>query len=225
MLNFLISFLLSIVGLGLGFYLLLLGRKRMAVTTAIISLFGTSSLLALIFLGESAGWALTEELDWLLLGISAAAGIIGGILGARAENIAAKVVGFAAGGYMALWLYGIAFYVIVRVGQWSEQVAFWVGVAILIIGGLLGIYFTMRSKGVALILISVFIGTDIIIRALNLSPQNSFTAVIAISLALIGLVFQYAQFLRETKAERPHFVAGSSETPAPELFDLSKDHY
>ena len=73
MLNFLVSVLFFIIGLVLGFYLLLLGRRRMLVTTAIICLAATGSLLALIFLGDGSGWALTEGPDWLLLGITVAA--------------------------------------------------------------------------------------------------------------------------------------------------------
>ena len=221
MLNFLITILFLIIGLGLGFYLLLLGRRAMVFTTALICLVATGSLLALIFLGKGAAWELTNEPNWVLLGITVASGIIGGILGSRSKHIAAAVVGFAAGGFIGLWFYDIAFYLIVRIAQWPEQVAFWVGVGILIVGGLIGLYLTRRSEGVALILISVFIGASLIIRALNLSSQNSSTAVISLSLALLGLVIQYTQYLREIKADRPRFVAEAAETPIPELFDLS----
>ena len=223
MLDFLLSILFIIIGLALGFYLLLLGRRAMALTTAIVCLAATGGLLALIFQGENAIWSLTEEREWILLGIAVAAGIVGGILGARAEHIAASVVGFAAGGFIALWFYDIAHHIVVDIGHWSEQTAFWVGVAIVIIGGLIGLYLTRRSEDVALILISVFVGTDFIVRALHLSPEWSITAVITISLALFGLVVQYAQYLREIKAEMPHFVAETG-TPATEFFDLSDDH-
>jgi hypothetical protein len=223
MLDFLLSILFILVGLGLGFYLLIFGRRAMALTTAIICLAATGSLLALIFLRENAIWSLTEEREWLLLGITVAAGIAGGILGARAEHIAASIVGFAAGGSIGLWFYDIAHHVVVDIAHWPEQTAFWIGVAILIIGGLIGFYLTRRSEAVALILISVFMGTDFVVRALHLSPEKSITAVITISLALFGLVVQYAQYLREIKAEMPHFVTETA-TPATELFDLSDDY-
>ncbi len=219
MLDLLVAFLFIVVGLGLGLYLLLWGRKGLAVTTAIICLTGTGSLLALIFLGENSGWALTENPNWWLIGITVVAGIVGGILGSRAEHIATAVIGFFAGGYIGLWFYDIAHYLVVDIGNWSEQEAIWVGVAILIIGGLIGLYLTRRSDGVAVILISVFVGTDIIIRALRLSSSSSWTAVIAISLALLGLVVQYAQYLREVKGEMHRFVA-ETEAPVTEFFDL-----
>lgn len=223
MLNFLLSILLFIVGLVLGFYLLLFGRRKMAVTTAIICLAGTGSLLALIFLGESNGWALTVEPDWMLLGITVAAGVVGGILGSRVGHTAAVIIGFFAGGYIGLWFYDIAHFLIVDISQWSEQTAFWVGVVILIVSGLIGLFLTRRSEAVSVILISVFVGTDITIKALGLSPEKSFTAVITISLALLGLVVQYAQYMREIKAERRTFYSETGPAPAPEYFDLSSD--
>jgi hypothetical protein len=224
MIDFLLTILFFIIGIVLGFYLLLLGRRTMWLTTAIICLAGTGGLLALIFLDESSGWALTEARDWTLIGITVAAGVIGGVIGARAEHIAAGVVGFFAGGYIGLWLYSISYYIIVTVALWPEQTAFWVGVAILIVGGLLGLFLTRRSEAIAIILISVFVGADIVGRALSMDPSKSITAVVLISLALLGLVVQYAQYLREVKAEvTSPFAASTSAAPAPEYFDLSDD--
>jgi hypothetical protein len=108
---------------------------------------------------------------------------------------------------------------VVDVGHWPEQTVFWVGVAILIVGGLVGLYLTRRSEAVALIMITVFVGADLIIRAFGFSSEKSFTAVITISLALLGLVFQYAQYLREIKADLPQIVT-EGETPVTEYFDL-----
>jgi hypothetical protein len=43
-----------------------------------------------------------------------------------------------------------------------------------------------------------------------------------LSLALVGLVFQYAQYLREIKAEvESPFGPAIGPAPAPEYFDLS----
>lgn len=225
MLDFLLTILFFIVGLVLGFYLLLLGRRTMWLTTAIICLAGTGGFLALVFLGENNGWALTEARDWTLIGITVAVGVIGGVLGARAEHIAAGVIGFFAGAAVGLWLYNISYYVIVTVAEWPEETAFWVGVVILMVGGVLGLFFTRRSEAIAVILISVFVGGDIIGRALNMDPSKSFTAVVLLSLVLLGLVVQYAQYLREIKAEitMPYTTSSASVAPAPEYFDLSDD--
>jgi len=225
MLDFLLTILFFVIGLVLGFYLLLFGWRKMVLTTTIICLAATGSLLALIFLKENSAWALTAEPSWLLLGITVAAGIIGGFLGARSEHIAASIVGFFAGGYIGLWFYDIAFFVVVNMGKWPEEMAIWVGVAILIIAGLIGLFLTRRSEAVSMILVSVFVGTDLIIRAIGLSPSKNFTAVVTISLALLGLVVQYAQYLREIKGDKLSlFAPQTGPAPAPEFFDLSDDH-
>lgn len=225
MLDILIAILLFLVGIVLGFYLLLLGRRKLVLTTVIICLAATSGLLALVFYQERSGWFLAESRDWLLLAIAAAAGVIGGILGARAKHIAAYVIGFFAGGYIGLWFYQIAHYLVVELANWPERTAFWVGVAILVVGGFLGVLLTHRSEAVALIMISVFIGTDLIILVLNLDSSKSFTAVLALSLALLGLVVQYAQYLREIRVDSSlsPLAGPTAAAPAPEMFDLSDD--
>lgn len=224
MLNFLIAILLFIIGIVLGLYLMLLGRGKLVLTTAVICLSGTAGLLTLIKYNEGNGWILAESRDWLLLGIAIAAGVVGGILGARAKRIAVTVIGFFAGGYIGLWFYEIAYYVVVDIANWPEKTAFWVGVGILIAGGLLGVWLTRRSEAVAVIMVSVFIGVDLIVSVLNLDMSKSFTAVIALSLALLGLVVQYAQYLREIKADQTlPFVVTSAAAPAPEMFDLRDD--
>ena len=225
MLDFLMSVLFFIVGIVLGFYLMLLGRRRMMVTTAIVCIAATAGLLSLIFHNDSNGWVLVDIRDWLLLGITVAAGVIGGILGTRAQPLAVGVIGFFAGGYIGLWLYEIAHFIVVDVVHWPERTAFWVGVAILIVGGLLGIFFTRRSEAIAIIIISVFIGVDLIGMVLNLNPSKSYTAVIMLSLALVGLVVQYAQYLRDIRVEQTiPFSQTVVSAPAPEYFDLSDDH-
>lgn len=223
MLNILIQILLLIVGLFLGFYLLLLGRRALAVTTAIICLAFMGQMLAVIFLGQDTVRALAEQQAWILLAVTLAAGIIGGILGSRAKSIAANIIGFVAGGYIALWFYDIAFYLMVSLADWPQQTAFLVGVILLIIGGLVGLILTRRDEGVAVILVSVFVGAHLIVTMLGLSSDSSFRAVISISLALLGLVVQYAQYLREIQVERPLFTTHVADRPAPELFDLSDE--
>jgi hypothetical protein len=196
----------------------------MVLTTSIICLSATASLLTLINYNERNGWTLVESQDWLLLGIAVAAGFIGGFLGARAKQVAATVIGFFAGGYLGLWFYEIAYYVVVDLANWPENTAFWVGVGILILGGLVGVWLTRRSEAVALIMVSVFIGVDLIAAVLNLDLSRSFTAVLTLSLALLGLVVQYAQYLREVKAESSvPFAAAAPAAPAPEMFDLDND--
>lgn len=225
MIDFLLTILFFIIGLVLGFYLLLFGRRKMMITTAIISLAAIGSLLAFIFLRENNAWALTAEPNWLLLGITVAAGIVGGILGSRSEHTAAAIVGFFAGGYVGTWFYSIAFYLVVTMAKWPENTAFWVEIAVIIISGFVGLILTRRSESVSMILVSVIVGADLIGRALGMSSESSITAVISISLALLGLVVQYAQYLREIKGDNLSlFAPQAGPAPAPEYFDLSDDY-
>lgn len=221
MVNFLISVFFFFIGLILGGYLLLYGRKGLAITTAIICLMAVGGALALIYYDESNAWDLTQDRSWLLLGIAVAVGIVGGILGSRAKPIAAAVIGFAAGATIGLWLYDIATYIAVGLADLPQQTTRWIGLGLIIIGGILGYLLTRRNEGVAIILVSVFVGTSLIVYSLGLSSNSSFTAVVALSLALLGLVVQYAQYLREQRSDRHYFVSETSERPAPELFDLS----
>jgi len=223
MLDYLLSILFLVVGLLIGSFLLIYGRWKLVGTTALISMAAVGSLIAFVVLGENNAWALTEEPNWLLLGITVAAGVIGAILGARAEHIAAAVIGLFAGGYIALWFLDVAIHIVVSIGKLPEAMSFWVGVAVLIIGGILGFLLTRRSEPEALIMISVFVGADIIIRSLNLDQNKPITAVIAISLALLGVVFQYAQYLREINVDIHGHFTDIGPAPAPELFDLSDD--
>jgi hypothetical protein len=51
------------------------------------------------------------------------------------------------------------------------------------------------------IILAPGIGTEIFIQALRLNQSANLTAVIALSLALIGVVVQYASYLREERSE------------------------
>jgi len=58
-----------------------------------------------------------------------------------------------------------------------------------------------------MVLISVIIGVEIIYAALNLNPSSSITAVVLLSLALVGMVVQYAEYARQTQMNLPVGVA------------------
>ena len=86
------------------------------------------------------------------------------------------------------------------------------GILLFVVGGLLGLYLTRRYRAEALILVSMAVGTEIVVLALGLDMSRSYTAVIALSLALVGVVMQYADYLREIKA-----VARPVPPPHPDL--------
>ncbi|MCZ7670368.1 MAG: hypothetical protein M5U34_26025 [Chloroflexi bacterium] len=51
-----------------------------------------------------------------------------------------------------------------------------------------------------MILVTTFVGTELILDAFGFSPTSSLTAIIIISLALAGVLVQYAIYLREIKS-------------------------
>ena len=56
----------------------------------------------------------------------------------------------------------------------------------------------------ALILITMLVGTQLILDGLGFSPTSSWTAIIMITLALAGVLVQYAIYLREIKSNQLH---------------------
>jgi hypothetical protein len=201
MLDFLIQFLLTLVGIGIGGYILLAGRRYLWITLGIIGLSATANLLAVLATPYDTGWDLAENGEWLLVLISLGMALVGIYIGRNLKHIAVPVIGFAAGADIALWLFDIIHYTTSQIEQLPENTAIWLGILVIIIGGLVGLLLTRRSPDVAIILISMVIGTEIFIQALRLNRSTNFTAVISLSLALIGVVVQYASYLREERAE------------------------
>lgn len=203
MLDFLLNLLGLLVGVVLGGYILLFGRRALWATSGIITLAATANLLAVLAAGVTSGWDLIELQAWSLLGIALAAGVAGMALGRTKPEAAVAVIGFVAGADLALWIYDISFYVITAVAQLSEQIAVWIGLVFILIGGLFGLWFIRHYRDEGLIIITMVLGTEMIFRASGLSESSSLTAVIILSLALVSVVVQYADYLRELKANTP----------------------
>ena len=79
----------------------------------------------------------------------------------------------------------------------------------------MGVWLTRRYGDEILIIITVVIGVEIIYRALSLESSSSFTAVIILSLCLVGVVVQYADYLRLLRVAAPII---SAEPALPEIF-------
>ena len=79
----------------------------------------------------------------------------------------------------------------------SELTAQGVGLGMIVIGGLLGLWLVRRHRDEALILITMLIGVQLIQDAAGLNPDSSWTAILIITLALAGILAQYAVYLRE----------------------------
>jgi hypothetical protein len=200
--DFILNVLWVFLAVFLGGYILLFGRRALWATLGIVGLVATANLLAVFVAGVDSGRDLVGLQDWALLGIVLAVAVLGVVVGRVTPPLAAMLIGFLAGADLALWLYDIAAYVI-GFTQLSAQITLWIGLIIIVIGGLCGLWFVREFQNEALILITVVLGTQIIGLGLGLSTSSSFTAVIALSLALFGLIRQYADYLRELKVSSP----------------------
>lgn len=197
---FLLNLIGSIIGIILGGYILFVGRKNIWITLGVVSLLAIANLLAVLVAGKGSVQDLLQTQNWTLLGIAFLAGILSLFLGRARPDLGVALIGFIAGADMALWLYEISAYLITSVAQFSEQTAFRVGLLILFIGGLLGLWFVRKFQNEALIIITMVVGTQVIQSALGLSPASSWTAIIVLSLAVGGVLVQYATYLREIKS-------------------------
>jgi hypothetical protein len=215
MLDFVINLLWALAGVALGGYILLFGRRALWATLGIIGLAATSNLLAELIAGAASGWDLLEQQAWGLLGIALAASALGVFLGWAKPALAGALIGFVAGANLALWFYEIVFYGVTAVAHLSEQIAVGIELGLVLIGGLAGLWFVRRYRDEGLILITMALGTEMIFRALGLSESSSLTAVVILSLALVSVIVQYADYLRELKASTPLTV------PEPALPDLT----
>jgi hypothetical protein len=199
--EFILYLLVLVLGVGLGGYILLYGRRALWATLGIVGLVATANLLAVLVAGVDTGRDLIYGQAWDLLGIALAVAVVGLVLGRFASALAALLIGFVAGANVALWLYDITAYLITAVAQLSEQVALWVGLGIIVLGGLAGLWFVRKYRDEALILITMILGTQLIIIGLGISTRSSWTAIVALVLALVGVVRQYADYASESEGD------------------------
>ncbi len=200
MFEFFFNLTLLILGLGLGGYIMLAGRRVLRVTLAIVGLMAGAELVAVLVLSLDSGWSLLREREWTILLVILGFGVIGYLLGRRYSDLSVTLIGFLAGANIALWFNAIVQYVSTDVIALGAETAVYFNIPIFIIGGLMGAWFTRLYSDKLLIIITVILGVRLIGLALRLDNDSSFTAVIMLSLALIGIVVQYAQYLRELKA-------------------------
>ena len=196
-----ISFIGFFVAIVFGFYILFAGRKVLWATLGIIALSAAGNLLAVLVAGLENSYALIQAEEWLLLGIAFAVGALGIFIGRSKPDLAVYLIGFIAGADAALWIYDISTHLITNVANQSEDVALWVGILIIVIGGLLGLWLVRTLRDEALIFVSMVVGAQLIQAALGLSKTSSWTAIIILTLSLAGVLVQYAIYLREIKAE------------------------
>lgn len=198
---FILNLIGALIGIVLGGYILFAGRHAIWATLGIVSLVAAADLLAVLAADLDNGKDLITAQAWGLVGIALLVMVLGILLGRAKPETAVLVIGFIAGADVALWLYAISAYVMTTVAQQSAQTAMVVGVVVLVVGGLLGLWLVRQKQEEALILITMLVGARLLQNALGLSSTSSWTAVIVITLALAGVLVQYALYLRDLKAE------------------------
>jgi len=199
---FFLNLIASIIGVIFGGYILFAGRKAVWATLGIAGLATTANLLAVLVAGVENGRDLIEVQAWGLLGITLLVGILGIALGRYKPDMAVLFIGFIAGVGIGLWFYDISAYLITTVAQQTERAATGMGLVILVIGGLFGLWLVRKTRDEALIFITMLVGVQLIQDSLGLSETSSWAAIILISLALAGVLVQYAGYLRELKADQ-----------------------
>ena len=200
----LLNLLLSIFIIVLGFYILFAGRHVIWATLGIVALTAAANLLAVVVAGGSTGRDLIEMQEWRLVGIAVLLGVLGILLGKFKPDWAVLSIGFIAGADAALWFYSVTVNLMTNVAKQSGQTAYLTGLIILLVGGLLGLWLARLVRDEALILITMLVGTQLILAGFGFSPTSSWTAIIMITLALAGVLVQYAIYLREIKSNQLH---------------------
>ena len=214
--EFVLNLIWAIVSIGLGFYTLLFGRKVLWATLGIMALIATARLLAVFVAGVDSGRQLIELEAWDLVGIAFAAGALGVILGKFKQGIAVSVIGFIAGADIILWFYEISSHLIIVVARLSEQIALGIGLLSLLFGGLIGLWLVRKYRDEILIIVTMLVGVQLIQDGFRLDSKSSLTAIIIITLALVGVLVQYADYLREMESKAP--LIGSQQADSTLVF-------
>ncbi len=197
-----ISFIGFFIAIVFGFYILFAGRKILWATLGIIALSAAGNLLAVLVADLENSYALIQAEEWLLIGIAFAVGILGAFIGRSKPDLAVYLIGFISGADVAIWIYEISTHLITRMANQSENLALWVGITIIVVGGMLGLWLVKALRDEALIFVSMIVGASLIQDALGLNTTSSWTAIIILALSLAGVLVQYAMYLREIKAEQ-----------------------
>jgi hypothetical protein len=223
MTDFLIDSLSTIILVALGGYILFAGRRTIWMTAGVVGLTVTARLLAILVAGFDTGRELIEFREWGMVGLALAVGLVGVVIGRLKPNLAALLIGVAAGADLALFLYDIAAYLITDVARLPENLVVWVTLAVIIIGGLFGLWLIRQSRDEALILITMLIGVQFIRDALGFDQSSSWTAIIMLSLGLAGLLVQYASYLRELRARSEQTEPGPDASSVAYFQNLQLD--
>ncbi len=170
---------MNIISILFGVISLTLGRRVFWFFVGIIG-FAAGVILAQRFLpGQS---------ELTVLVIALVAGFVGSVLAVALQGLAIWVAGFLAGGYLATALLGL-------IGWQTGQFA-WLP---FVLGGIIGAVLMVVLFDWALILLSSLTGASLIVQNVQISPQLTVFAFLA--LLVVGILIQ-AQGLPGMRARR-----------------------
>lgn len=165
---------LPIASAALGAVILLFGRKLFWLSVAAVGFAGGVEL---------APHLVQQPSPVLQLTFAIVLGFVGALLALFLQKLAISVVGFVAGGRLALALTA-AFFV-------NHASYYWLT---FLIGGIVGAILLLSLFDWALIVVSSLVGAYLILRAITLPPTGA--TILLISLTALGIVAQTAMLRR-----------------------------
>ncbi len=167
--------------LALGILLLLFGRRAFWIFVAVVGFIAGLTFATMFIHGQ-------PELVILLIAI--VAGFIGAILAIMLEWLAILIGGFLAGGYLATSL-AVSLGMTIASGNW----------VIYIVGGIIGLILVVALFDWAIIILSVLLGTEIIMTFLR-SSVSAYYWLVFLGLVVVGLVVQAGIWHRRYPVKR-----------------------
>lgn len=171
----------TILTLALGILLLLFGRRAFWIFVAVVGFIAGLTFATMFMHGQS-------ELVILLIAI--VAGIIGAFLAIVLEWLAVLIAGFLAGGYLATSL-AVSLGITIASGNWL----------IYIIGGIIGLILVAALFDWAIIVLSVLLGTEIIMTFLR-TYVSAYYWLVFLGLIVVGIVVQVGIWHRRYPVQR-----------------------
>lgn len=165
----------------LGIFLLFAGRKLFWLFVGAVGFVVGITLAQRFIVADS---------EALKLGIALLVGIVGAGLAILLQNLAVSLAGFFAGGY------GLV--VLLRILGWLPDQAIWI---VFVVGGIFGAALVAVLFEWALIILSVFLGTTLLVQAFDLSQM--FESVLFVALFCIGMAVQIGWRHRDRARKQP----------------------
>ncbi len=182
---------MDIINLVLGVVLLTTGKKLYWLFVAIV--------------GFVIGLALATQYvqlnpPWLVYVVALVVGVIGAVVATFLQHLAIALVGFIAGGYGAMYIFGL-------LGK-NPAPYNWMA---FIIGGIIGLFLVASIFNWALYILSSWAGATLVTKAISLQ-QAKLGLILFFVLFVLGMIIQAGLFRERPKQQ----IAAAPPQPEPE---------